>query len=299
VVVGLLTVLLQLLGAFGILVPGVLIPAALVVGLGVYFGFSVDHDAGATRPQPSPLWRPLAGARFRRPGGQTLGGEAVRTALLIGGLMALALTASSSDSARIWDDPYTEIPAAILIGAILVGAPVGLALIGRISARAAALAAAAIALAVVAIGYERQDAYLDGRYADGEGFQYQLDEAVAWANPLEGERIAVAGTRGAYNQYGFDGTELDSYVQFVGREESGGNFVAIAKCRPWRRALNAGGYDYVVTTPGLDLNQPEETSPSPERGWPGGDPNATEVLRSGRVAVFELSGPVDPRHCGR
>ena len=36
--VALLTVLLQLLGAFGILVPGVLIPAALLVGLGLYYG---------------------------------------------------------------------------------------------------------------------------------------------------------------------------------------------------------------------------------------------------------------------
>ncbi|HEY1320700.1 MAG TPA: hypothetical protein VGF32_10660, partial [Streptosporangiaceae bacterium] len=36
--VSLLTILLQLLGAFGILVPGVLIPAALIVGLGLYYG---------------------------------------------------------------------------------------------------------------------------------------------------------------------------------------------------------------------------------------------------------------------
>ncbi len=36
--VALLTILLQLLGAFGILVPGVLIPAALLLGLGLYYG---------------------------------------------------------------------------------------------------------------------------------------------------------------------------------------------------------------------------------------------------------------------
>ena len=36
--VALATVLLQLLGAFGILVPAVLIVAALVLGLGLYFG---------------------------------------------------------------------------------------------------------------------------------------------------------------------------------------------------------------------------------------------------------------------
>jgi hypothetical protein len=245
------------------------------------------------------LWEPLAADRFRLPGGGELRGEPVRTALLIGGLLVLAITASGSDSAQIWDDPYTRVPAAILIGLVLVAAPVGLALLGSRSPGAAAVSAGALVLAVVAIGYERQDDYLEGRYADGEGFQYQLDDAVAWANPLEGERIAVAGTSGAYNQYGFYGTELENYVQFVGREGSGGDFEAIGKCRPWRRTLNAGDYDYLVTTPGLDLNHPEDVSPTPERGWVQGDPNAAQLLRSGRVSVFALSGPLDPGGCAR
>ena len=53
--VALLTVLLQLLAAFGILVPGVLIPAALVVGLGLYYGFWVDYAAGAARHEDGGL----------------------------------------------------------------------------------------------------------------------------------------------------------------------------------------------------------------------------------------------------
>src|SRR5437867_5827735 len=40
--VALLTVLLQLLGAFGILYAAVLVPAALLVGLGLYHGFWGD-----------------------------------------------------------------------------------------------------------------------------------------------------------------------------------------------------------------------------------------------------------------
>src|SRR3954447_6573469 len=51
--VGLLTVLLPLLGAFGILYAGVLIPAALLVGLGLYFG--LDGVFFGDTPNNSPL----------------------------------------------------------------------------------------------------------------------------------------------------------------------------------------------------------------------------------------------------
>ena len=56
--VALLTVLLQLLGAFGVLVPGFLVPAALLVGLGLYFGFWVDYsgDGVALPPAPQIPW---------------------------------------------------------------------------------------------------------------------------------------------------------------------------------------------------------------------------------------------------
>src|SRR4051794_16000107 len=59
--VALLTVLLQLLGTFGILVPGVLIPAALIVGLGLYYGvrdafssYSGENASSAADPPPAP-----------------------------------------------------------------------------------------------------------------------------------------------------------------------------------------------------------------------------------------------------
>src|SRR3954466_5201150 len=59
--VALLTVLLQLLGAFGILVPGVLIPASLAVGLGLFFGlrdafssYSGENASSVADPPPAP-----------------------------------------------------------------------------------------------------------------------------------------------------------------------------------------------------------------------------------------------------
>ncbi len=225
--------------------------------------------------------------------------ERWRPLLLLGGLVALALTSQYSDSATIWDEPYAFLPAAVLIGVLVVGAPFALALLGRRSAALAGVAGAVLALALVAVGWERQGDYLSNRYAGSDGFRFQLDDAARWAKPTEDLRIAVAGTSGAYYQYGFYGDELSNHVQFVGRKEPHGGFQAIDKCAPWREALNAGNYDYLVTTPTLDLNEPEAAQISPERGWVAGSANAREILHAGRVAVFRLDGPLDPQRCGK
>jgi hypothetical protein len=248
-----------------------------------------------------PLWRPIAGERVRLPLLGERSGELLRTLLLAAGLVALIVTSQNSDSARIWDDPFTSVPAAVLIGVVMIGAPVGFAMVARHSGRLALAAGAVLLIALAAIGYERQDAYLDDRYAGSGIFQFQLDDAVRFVDSLDDDdavlRVAVAGTSGAYNQYGFYGEGLDNHVQYVGEERSGGDFREIEKCAAWRRALNDGDYDLLVTSPDLDLNDPEEPKPAPHRGWVFGNPNATEVFRSGRVSVFRLRGALDPGSC--
>ena len=247
-----------------------------------------------------PLWGPLAAERLRTPVGGEISGELFRTLLLAGGLIVLLATSQYSDSARTWDDPFTHIPAAILIGLVMIGAPVGLALLGRRSAALAAGAGATLALIVAGVGYERQDDYLDARYDGSDVFQFQLDDAVRFVNRGEGDeelRVAVAGTSGGYNQYGFYGEDLDNHVQYIGDQRSGGDFREIEKCAPWRVMVNRGSYDLLITSPDLDLNDPAEPKPAPERGWVIGNPNATEVLRTGRVSVFRLDGPLDPATC--
>ena len=71
----------------------------------------------------------------------------------------------------------------------------------------------------------------------------------------------------------------------------------IETCVAFREALNAGNYDYLITTPELDLNNPATASASPERGWVSGDPAVHEVLHSGRVSVFRIDGTLDPAAC--
>ena len=233
--------------------------------------------------------------------------ERFRTPLLAGGVLAMAITSKYSDSAYIWNEPFASIPFAILLGLFMIGVPVGIALLAR-RAKALAIAASVLAAAVfVAVGWERQDDYLDSRYTRAEDFRFQLDELATWAKDTTGLEIGVAGTSGAYNQYLLYGDELSNRVQFIGQELPAGDFQSLgnpdeegsAKCPQFIDAINDGGYEYVVTTPELDLNDPATAKTSPERGWLIGVGGAEEVLRDGRVSIFRIEGELDPGDCTR
>jgi hypothetical protein len=223
--------------------------------------------------------------------------ERLRVGLLVGGLIALYFTSRNSDANVAWEGPFASVPWAVVIGLVLIGGPLALAAIARRSGALAAGAGAALALAIAAVGWERHDDYFAHRYDRPEDFRFQLDDAVRWAKPTSGLRIGVAGTSGAYNQYGFYGDDLDNYVQYVGRHLPEADFRAIQTCPAFREAVNDGDYDYLVTTPALDLNAPSNAHPSPERGWVSRDPALTEVLHSGRVAVFKVNGELTPGTC--
>jgi hypothetical protein len=222
-----------------------------------------------------------------------------RVALIVGGLIALYFTSRNSDANVAWEGEFASIPWAIVIGLVMIGGPLLVAALARRGAWLAAGVGAMLALAIAAVGWERQDDYLAHRYERPEDFRFQLDEAVRWAKPTSDLRIGVAGTSGAYNQYGFYGDDVDNYVQYVGRHLPEGDFRAIESCPAFRAAVNEGDYDYLVTTPELDLNDPSTARPSPERGWVSGDPAVGEVVRSGRVAVFRIDGELSPSGCSK
>ena len=219
--------------------------------------------------------------------------------LIAGGLIALFFTSHYSDANVAWEGAFASIPWAAVIGVVLVGGPVGLALLARRSGIVAGVAGAALVLAVAAVGWVRHDDYFAHRYDRAEDFRFQLDAAVRWAKPTSDLRVAVAGTSGAYNQYGFYGDDVSNYVQYVGRHLPEADFRAIETCADFRRAVNEGDYDYLVTTPELDLNNPSRASSSPERGWVRNDPAVHEVVHSGRVSVFRIDGRLDPNGCDR
>jgi hypothetical protein len=224
--------------------------------------------------------------------------ERLRVPLLVGGLIALYFTSRNSDANVAWEGAFASIPWAAVIGIVLIGVPVGLTLLARRSSLTAAIVGAALALGVAAVGWERNDDYFAHRYDRPEDFRFRLDDATRWAKPTSGLRIGVAGTSGAYNQYGFYGDTVDNYVQYVGRHLPEADFRAIETCQAFRGAVNDGDYDYLVTTPALDLNHPATATASPERGWVKNDPAVEEILHSARVSVFRITGELSPGGCG-
>ena len=153
----------------------------------------------------------------------------------------------------------------------------------------AAAAAAAILLAI-ATGYPVQRHYLKNRYADPTFSAPGLDAAFAWARDVSGARIATTSTR----QYPLFGTDLSNRVEFLGTERPHGGFEAPATCRRWRRLLNAGDYDYVITTRDrLESGKP----PYPETTRWTESPQAKPILRKPPTVVFAITGSLDPSAC--
>jgi hypothetical protein len=146
------------------------------------------------------------------------------------------------------------------------------------------------ALLVVAVGYPVQRHYLERRYADPTFITPGLNAAFKWAQTITDARMATTSTR----QYPLFGRDLSNHVDYIGVERPHGGFTPPTTCRTWRRLLNAGNYDYVVTT--RDRIEPgKPTYPSTAR-WTAA-PNATVILRKPPTIVFKLAGKLNPSAC--
>lgn len=161
----------------------------------------------------------------------------------------------------------------------------------RLSGRGVSPAGLALALIVaIAIGYPVQRHYLENRYADPSFTTPGLNAAFKWAQGIDGARIATTSTR----QYPLFGTDLSSYVQFVGEEQPHGGFTAPETCQEWRRLLNEGDYDYVVTS--RDRIEPGKPPFPPTARWTEA-PGATPILKTPPTVISKLEGPLDPSAC--
>jgi hypothetical protein len=147
-------------------------------------------------------------------------------------------------------------------------------------------------MAAIAVGYPVQRHYLENRYASPSFAAPGLNAAFKWADSISAARIATTSTR----QYPLYGTDLSNEVQFIGEEHPHGGFLAPATCLQWRRLLNAGDYDYAVTS--RDRIEPgKPTYPNSTR-WTEGL-GVEEILRQPPTVVFKLKGPLDPASCPR
>ncbi|MGI8902911.1 MAG: hypothetical protein ACR2IP_04500 [Solirubrobacteraceae bacterium] len=261
-----------------------------------------------------------------------LGGARRRAATMLA--LAVVLVATLAQ-ARLW--PSRHLPGALGAGAIVLGlglAPVALGLAGamrrgrlggrrdpgrpraprtarsrwhplglraRPSRRIAGLTVlAALVIAAGAAGYGWQRHYLHGRYAFQPGTSYL---ARVWARfrEVHGARVGLVGTFGGFFSYPLLGLDDSNHVQYVARRGPHGSFTALATCRQWRRALDAGHYRFLLTTPARDPWRPKALQPSPEDTWTASDP-AAHLLYTRRalgqpISMYELRGPLDPAGC--
>ncbi|HVO54412.1 MAG TPA: hypothetical protein VMT37_08365 [Solirubrobacterales bacterium] len=149
---------------------------------------------------------------------------------------------------------------------------------------------AAIAVVVVAVGYPVQRHYLRERYADPTFSTPGLDATFKWARDVSGARIATTSTR----QYPLFGTDLSNHVQYVGVERDHGGFEAPTSCPQWRRLLDEGDYDYVVTS--RDRIEPGKPPYPDTTNWTE-SPQAEIILRKPPTVVFRIRGKLNPSSC--
>ena len=222
----------------------------------------------------------------------------IRLPLAVGGFGALLITGLFSDSASSWTVASTSMPRAVLFGFAAVAAVVLVVVAARRSVPLAVLAVGLVAVAGSGVLWASADDYLRNRYSR-DYFSFQPDGVSRWAKPLTGKRIAVAGSSGGFTQYTLYGDRLDNWVQYLGREAPGGDFRPIRTCFGMVQAVNRGDYDYLVTTPTLDLNRPTELTASPERVWALRQPALAEIRQEGLTSVFAVKGRLDPSACVR
>ncbi|HET6343997.1 MAG TPA: hypothetical protein VFH51_03645, partial [Myxococcota bacterium] len=155
------------------------------------------------------------------------------------------------------------------------------------------LAVAALALLIaVAIGYPVQRHYLESRYENPSFATPGLNAAFKWAQGIDDSRIATTSTR----QYPLFGADLSNHVQFVGEEKPHGGFTAPTTCPQWRRLLNEGDYDYVVTS--RDRVEPNKPPYPLTAAWTAG-PGARVILREPPTVIYQLRTPLDPSACNQ
>jgi hypothetical protein len=190
-----------------------------------------------------------------------------------------------------------------------VWAPAGLGLLRsrRVVSRAfVAGGAAVVVLLAVVLGRAQEVQHYKQQYTRvtpflGEGGP---QEAYTFAQNLSEKRIGVAGSgQMFFGQYGFYGRNLDNYVQYIGVEGPEGTYRLATTCRRFRRLINEGDYDYLITS---RYTQDAADSPYwyPIYAWVKTDPALEQVLEEPEITpqpdyVFRVNGELDPDGCAQ
>jgi len=185
----------------------------------------------------------------------------------------------------------------------LVWAPAGLGLLRgrRLAGRGqvAAVAGAILLLAVV-LGRAQEVQYYDHHYQRTTPFLQEggPQDAFAFANELHDKRIGLAGSGEIFfGQYGFYGKGVDNYVQYIGVEGPNGTYRLANTCRQFRRLINEGDYDYLITSKATQ-DSPEADYYYPVYAWVKSDPALKLEVEEPEITpqpdyVFKVEGELD------
>jgi hypothetical protein len=230
----------------------------------------------------------------------------------IWGLVTLAIFAILvAVSAGAFEQIDTDrIPGTVALSLAVVALPLALVLLWRRGVPPVPLVGAGLAavIALAVFGRIAQIDYLDQRYSSaaphyptseypsvelGQG----LGTAYDWARGTHDQTIALSGTLGALFQYGLWGRDSDNDVRYIGQKGDRGSFDEIPECPEWIGALNAGDYDYVITTPTYHQDNPAADQLPIQRTWIERGGNVQRVAGAGLVDIWQITGPLDPNAC--
>ncbi|MGI8430571.1 MAG: hypothetical protein ACR2OB_15005 [Solirubrobacteraceae bacterium] len=149
-------------------------------------------------------------------------------------------------------------------------------------------------------GYAWQRHYLRGRYAFQPGVSY-LAHTWALFRHVHDARVGVVGTFGGFFSYPLFGEDDSDRLAYVAHRGRHGSFTAISTCQAWRRAVNAGHFRYLLTTPGRDPWHPKALAFSSEGDWTASDPAARLIYfrraLGQSISVYRLRGALHPAAC--
>jgi hypothetical protein len=185
----------------------------------------------------------------------------------------------------------------------LVWAPAGLSLLRgrrRIGRGHVAAVAGAILLLAVVLGRAQEVQYYEQHYQRTTPFLQDggPQDAFAFAHSLHDQRIGLAGSGEIFfGQYGFYGENLDNHVQYIGVEGPNGTYRLATSCRQFRRLINAGDYDYLITSQATQ-DSPEADYYYPVYAWLKTDPALKLVVEEPDITpqpdyVFKVEGKLD------
>jgi hypothetical protein len=198
---------------------------------------------------------------------------------------------------------------AVILTLALVWAPAGLGYLrntGRIGRLGLVGGLAAVLCLLLVVGRAQQVQYSENHYTDGKLFLQGGGPSKMYemAREWQDKRIGVAGSGAIFfAQYGLYGADRSNYVQYVGVESDRGTYRLATSCEQFRRKINEGDFDYLVTTQ-YTQDSPDAKNRFPVRAWIKDDPAVRELnfededYMSQPAWVYEIKGELDPAGCG-